>query len=180
MKSQLGSRLRHVETDARLVGMMEEGSREAPPAPLPAWAEPLVRLLDDGLVLPGTGYRFGLDGIVGLLFPGAGDAVMAIAALSLFGLALQRGVPRPVLVRMALNIAIDALLGSVPIAGDVFDFAWKANRKNLRLLERATQMPPEARSGADRWVLASLSLLVACVLSLPILLIALLVAHLHK
>lgn len=107
------------------------------PARIPAWAERWVRLLDDGLRVPGTDYRIGLDGIVGLLLPAAGDALSAVSALSLFYLAYQRGVPYRVLARMLLNVGLDALIGAVPVLGDLFDFAWKANRRNLILIERA-------------------------------------------
>lgn len=106
-----------------------------------SWAEYLVRVLDDGLQVPGTRLRFGLDAIVGLVFPGVGDALTTGAGLSLFWLALQRGAPAIVLARMVLNVAIDSVVGIVPVLGDVFDFGWKANRKNLRLLERHGQGP---------------------------------------
>jgi hypothetical protein len=147
--------------------------------PGPAWAEQLVRFLDDGLRLPGTTYRIGCDGIVGLLFPGAGDALAAVGALSLFGLALQRSVPRVVLAHMALNIGIDALIGIVPLVGDLFDFAWKANRKNLRLIERE-QAAPRSRSLVDYLVIGVVGLLIVAVISLPFLLTGLLIAKLRQ
>ena len=84
--------------------------------PAPAWAERLVRTMDDGFRVPGTNLRFGFDSLLGLL-PVGGDAAGAIATLSLFYVAVQKQVPRPVLLRMALNVAIDGLVGSVPIIG---------------------------------------------------------------
>lgn len=135
--------------------------------PTPAWAEALVKLLDDGLRIPGTQLRIGADGLLGLLLPGVGDAAGAVGALSLFWLAVQRRVARTVLVRMALNVALDALLGSVPILGDAFDLAWKANRKNLELIERSA-----GRGGAPSWrdrlFVAGILVLVGCALALPI------------
>jgi hypothetical protein len=107
------------------------------PRNIPAWAERWVRLLDDGFRVPGTDYRIGLDGIVGLFLPAAGDALSAVSALSLFYLAYQRQVPYSVFARMLLNVALDALIGAVPVLGDLFDFVWKANRRNLVLIERA-------------------------------------------
>ena len=146
----------------------------------PPWAEKVVRFLDDGLVVPGTTYRFGFDGILGLLVPGAGDAVTAAGALSLFYLALQRGVPRVVLARMALNVAVDAIVGAIPILGDLFDFAYKANRRNLRLLERATQQPTRRKTAGDYAIVAVFMLIVASMLVLPLVLLGLLVSYLSR
>jgi hypothetical protein len=101
---------------------------------LKIWAERLVALLDDRFRIPGTELRFGLDPIIGILFPGLGDAVTGAGSIGLLALALRRGVPRIVILRMVLNIAIDALAGSLPFVGDVFDVAFKANRRNLDLL----------------------------------------------
>ena len=152
---------------------------EPPAANLgPPWAEKLVRFLDDGLVVPGTQYRFGFDGILGLLLPGAGDAVTAAGALSLLYLALQRGVPRVVLTRMALNVAIDAIVGAIPIVGDLFDFAYKANRRNLRLLERATQQPTRRKTAADYAIVAVFVMIVASMVVLPLVLMGLLFRYL--
>jgi len=102
---------------------------------VPRWAELLARLLDDAIPIPGTGIRIGLDGIIGMLLPGAGDAVTAIGSGALLLLALQRRVPTPVLVRMLLNIALDVCAGAFPVIGDLFDFAYKSNRKNLELIQ---------------------------------------------
>ncbi len=140
------------------------------PARIPAWAERWVRLLDDGFRVPGTEYRVGLDGIIGLLFPAAGDALSAVSALSLFYLAYQRGVPYRVLARMLLNVGLDALIGAVPVLGDLFDFAWKANRRNLILIERATTSDRRAERGgiADRLVLGLILVALAGLLLLPL------------
>lgn len=150
----------------------------APPSP--AWAEQLVRFLDDGLVVPGTNLRFGFDGILGLLLPGAGDAVTAVGSLSLFWLALQRGVPRAVLARMLVNVAIDALVGAVPVVGDLFDFAYKSNRRNLRLLERSRQEPTRRKTAGD-WLIVALFLsVIATMLVLPLVLLGWVIARLSS
>ena len=120
-----------------------EGASDVRAVPVPRWAELLTRLLDDAIGVPGTKLRFGLDGIIGLLFPGAGDAVTAISAGALLLLAIQRRVPTSVFVRMLLNIAIDAVVGAFPIVGDFFDFAYKSNRKNLELLRREGHLPSD-------------------------------------
>lgn len=140
---------------------------DRPDEPAPAWAEALVKLLDDGLRIPGTQLRVGADALLGLLLPVAGDAAGAAATLSLFWLAVQRRVPRAVLARMALNVAIDGLVGSLPILGDAFDLVWKANRKNLELIERSAERAG-APSWRDRLFLAGVLLLVGCALALPI------------
>jgi hypothetical protein len=149
-----------------MLDTMDKAGRDAP-----HWAETLVRFMDDGVRIPGTQLRFGADALLGLV-PVAGDAVGALATLSLFWLAAQRGVPHAVLARMALNVAIDTLLGSVPLLGDGFDLFWKANRRNLALIERSAQRaargdPPSWR---DRLLVAGLLLLVASILALPIVL----------
>lgn len=105
------------------------------PAPTPHWAEQLARILDDGFRVPGTDLRFGLDPIIGLLAPGVGDVVAGLCNVALIVLAVREGVPLPIVVRMLVNVLIDVLVGAVPIAGDAFDFVWKATRKNLDLID---------------------------------------------
>jgi hypothetical protein len=118
-------------------------------ARLPAWAETLTRWLDDLVRIPGTKIGFGLDGLLGLLVPGAGDAVTGIGSLSLLLLALRRGVPSVVIGRMVINIGIDALLGTIPVVGDIFDFGYKANRRNLELIRRHDADPLRKPSAGD-------------------------------
>ena len=96
----------------------------------------LSHLLDDFLRIPGTNIRFGLDGIVGLI-PGVGDILGAMASWIIILAAWLRGVPKVTLARMLANVAIETILGTVPILGDAFDIAWKANRRNFALLQRA-------------------------------------------
>ncbi|MBT8454340.1 MAG: DUF4112 domain-containing protein [Deltaproteobacteria bacterium] len=100
------------------------------------WAEHLVTLLDDRFRIPGTDVRFGLDPIIGILFPGVGDAVTGVGSVGLMALALRRGVPRVIMFRMILNILIDVLAGALPIVGDIFDLAYKSNRRNLELIRQ--------------------------------------------
>jgi len=105
-------------------------------------------LLDSGIRIPGTQWRFGLDPIIGLI-PGVGDAAGAVLAGWILVEAIGLGASRATLVRIAGNIALDAGLGAVPILGDIFDFAWKANLRNVALLERHLIDPARA-SRADR------------------------------
>ncbi len=95
----------------------------------------LTRLLDDAVRIPGTKYRLGLDSLIGLV-PGAGDIVGGALSAYIIYEASRLGVSRLTLARMLSNMAVDLLLGSVPVAGDIFDVAWKANRKNMDLLDR--------------------------------------------
>ncbi|HXM37944.1 MAG TPA: DUF4112 domain-containing protein [Gemmatimonadales bacterium] len=104
--------------------------------------------LDAGIRVPGTGLRFGLDPILGLI-PGAGDAAGAVLAGWIFVEAVRLGASRATLTRIAANVALDALIGAIPVLGDIFDFAWKANLRNVALLERHLAAPARAES-ADR------------------------------
>lgn len=147
--------------------------------PTPRWIEPLVRFLDDGIRVPGTDLRFGFDALIGLLVPVAGDALTAATALSLFWVAIQRGAPRTVLTRMAINVALDAAVGAIPVLGDAFDFGFKSNRRNLRLLERVAA-EPRRRGLSDYLVIGLFLLAVLAVVALPFLVTGLLIASLWR
>lgn len=95
----------------------------------------LARLLDSQFRIPGTDYRIGLDGIVGII-PGIGDTVTTALSLIIIAEAVHLGVSKPTLAKMLGNVAIDWLVGLVPVAGDVFDIMYKANLRNVDLLER--------------------------------------------
>ena len=125
------------------------------------WAESLVTLLDDRFRIPGTDLRFGLDPIIGILFPGAGDAVSGIGSIGLLALALRRGIPRVVLFRMVVNILVDAVVGALPIVGDIFDVAYKANRRNLELLREHED--PAAKPGILDYAIAAFGVSIAVV-----------------
>ena len=136
----------------------------------------LAGLLDDLFEIPGTGIRFGLDPIIGLI-PGLGDLITGVASLLLLYAGWQRGLPRVTLWRMMANIAIDTALGSIPIAGDVFDVAWKSNRKNYKLLTRSSRVPEASQSWRDWLFLTAMVLLLLVIVSIPI---AVIVAILQK
>jgi hypothetical protein len=97
--------------------------------------EALATLLDTALVIPGTNLRFGFDALIGLV-PGIGDAVTTALSLWLVKEARALGAPGHLVARMLGNIAIDGVVGAVPLLGDVFDLVWKSNRRNLHLLRR--------------------------------------------
>ena len=94
----------------------------------------LAWLIDAAFVLPGTRFRFGLNSLIGLL-PGGGDAVLGLISLYIVREAARLGVPRPLVMRMIGNIAVEVVGGSIPVLGDLFDVALKANLRNIRLLE---------------------------------------------
>lgn len=94
----------------------------------------LTRLMDSSIRLPGTRYRFGLDPLVGLI-PGVGDAIGLGVSLWIVTEARRLGVSGPTLTRMLLNAAADTVVGAIPVLGDLFDAGYKANQRNLELLE---------------------------------------------
>lgn len=110
--------------------------------------EQLSHYLDGLFRVPVVGWQFGLDSLVGLV-PGFGDTATTIVSFYILTAAVRYRVPKITILRMALNIAIDYAVGSIPFVGDAFDFAWKSNRKNMALLRnRATVSASEARSAS--------------------------------
>ena len=118
---------------------------------LRAWAE----LLDNRFRIPGTDIRFGLDPILSVV-PGLGDLASPVFAVALILQGVQQRVPKVVLLRMAGNALLDALVGAVPVAGTVADVFWRANVRNLALLERHARpgTPPTRADYAFAWGLA--------------------------
>ena len=135
---------------------------------VPEWARRLATLLDSAIKIPGTDLRIGLDPILGLLLPELGDALTATLSLTLLGVAFRERVPKVVLGRMLVNIAIDAILGAIPVVGDVFDFAFRSNEKNLALIERHRGDPRQKPSWSDRLVVASVAALALALVLLPL------------
>jgi len=112
--------------------------------------------------VPGTSLRMGLDPVIGLV-PGLGDAAGALLAAWILLEAVRLGASRATLGRIASNIALDALVGTIPALGDVFDLFWKANLKNVALLERHALDPVGARKGDRLFVtLVAGGVLVLC------------------
>ncbi len=116
----------------------------------------------------GGGRRIGLDPLLGL-FPGIGDWLGAVLSLYVLYEAARLGLPLRVLGRIAANITVEALLGAIPILGDLFDFAWQANMRNLRLVERHYQPGLRPRSLRQiAWALILFALLLLTLLGLAI------------
>lgn len=135
-------------------------------------------LLDGAFRVPGTGLRFGWDPILGLV-PGLGDLIAPAYAVAIIVTAAQLGVPRIVQVRMLLTAAVDLVIGAIPVVGDLFDFVWRANYRNMALLERHLRSPRPARRTDWLFVIAILAVL-AVVAALPFVLLALLVQWLAR
>ena len=123
----------------------------------------LAHVLDTAVPLPG-GYRIGADGLIGLI-PGFGDLAGALISSYIVTQAHRLGAPPAVLVRMALNILLESVVGVIPIVGDLFDFAWKANRRNVELLEHHLANPRHTRRQST-WVVIAVvgGLLLAVIL----------------
>lgn len=111
----------------------------------------LTHILDEAIAIPGSKYRVGLDPILGL-FPGFGDVLGLLLSSYLVVEAVRWKVPASTLGRMVFNIALEWLVGNVPVLGDIFDVAWKANVKNLALLESHAEQPSGAQAADQRFV----------------------------
>lgn len=93
----------------------------------------LARLMDTAVYMPGTNVRFGLDSVIGLL-PGIGDAAGGLIGLYIINEGRRLGLPKSKLMRMVANVAIDTAVGSVPLAGDVFDVYFKSHKRNANII----------------------------------------------
>lgn len=136
--------------------------------------------MDEAFVVPGTRYRVGWDGVLGLV-PGLGDLLAALPALWIIKRGVELGVSRAVLLRMAGNVLLENVIGSIPLAGDLFDFVWKANRRNVRLIRRYAGAPEATsrRSVAALGVAGVLlAVLLASVVVMPIVVLVWLVGAL--
>ena len=130
----------------------------------------MTRLLDNAIAVPGTRFRFGLDAVIGLV-PGIGDAIGAVFSSFIVYQAARLGASGATLARMVGNVALDTIVGQVPLLGDLFDAGWKANSRNLALLESHLERPA-ATARASRWILllviVGLLLLLAVIIALSV------------
>ena len=128
----------------------------------------LAWLLDNSIRLPGTDFRIGLDALLGL-FPVLGDAVGVVLSGYIVHEAGRLGAPSAILFRMVVNIAIEGLIGSVPFAGDIFDAAWKANQRNVDLLNEYLDRPAKAAAATRIYVFFLLAMMALLVLMISML-----------
>ena len=126
--------------------------------------------MDAAVRVPGTDIRFGLDALLGLI-PGAGDAAGGILSSFIIVQAAQLGAPRSVLARMVLNVAVDSILGVVPILGDLFDIGWKSNMRNVALLQRYVERPRATRSASRLAVAIAVAAVVLIVVGMVALIV---------
>jgi hypothetical protein len=133
----------------------------------------LAWLLDSSIPLPG-GFRIGLDALIGLV-PVVGDVAGALVAGFILNEARLLGAPRSVLLRMSANVLIETVLGSIPLLGDLFDAGFKANLRNITLLEQYQLNPRRSRS-SSRWFMIAMVLalivFVAVLVAIPVLLVS--------
>lgn len=122
--------------------------------------EALAWLLDNSIPIPGTQRRIGLDAVVGLV-PGLGDLLSGGIGLFVVLRGAQLGVPRVVLARMLVNVAIDFVIGAIPLVGDAFDLWFKAHMRNVALIRRHSASPDASTAGS--WAFFG-ALLIAVVL----------------
>lgn len=113
--------------------------------------ERLAWLLDSSVPIPGLNFRIGLEGIVGLI-PGVGDALGAVISSYILAEAARLGAPKSLLLKMTFNVALDAVLGAIPFVGDLFDFAWKANLRNVRLISSYIETPGRTTAASRLFV----------------------------
>ena len=124
--------------------------------------ERLAYLLDDVVPIPGTRIRVGLDAVLGLL-PGGGDLIGGALSAWIIVAAVRLGAPPAVVARMGANVLLDTLVGTVPVLGDLFDVAWRANRRNVDLLHDYMETPASVHA-RSRIVLAAVLLVLLAAL----------------
>jgi hypothetical protein len=125
----------------------------------------VARVLDDAVEVPLLGFRVGLDPLLGLI-PGAGDAVSATFSGWMVVTAARLGATPATLARMIVNLGLDLLLGALPLLGDIFDIAFKANRRNLRIVEKQVLDPHGTRRQSQALVVGAFVAVVGVILAL--------------
>ncbi|UOQ95853.1 DUF4112 domain-containing protein [Hymenobacter sp. 5317J-9] len=127
------------------------------------WVERIARLMDSQFALPGTRFRFGLDPLLGLL-PIVGDLSTTVVSVALLLTMFRHGASGALVVRMALNILIDTVVGGIPILGNLFDFAYKSNERNVALLR--AHYAEGRHTGSGKGLVLLLLLFLAAVVAL--------------
>jgi len=133
--------------------------------PIDQHLERITLLMDKAVRIPGTQLTFGLDPVIGFLFPVAGDAIGAIISAYIVLVSVRYGLPKIVVTRMVFNIAADFVVGSIPFVGDAADFVWKVNTRNLRLLNKYASGKRGSFWSDWAWVFVLLGLLLLLMFS---------------
>jgi len=145
-----------------------------PPGAPDPWVEKLAWLMDRSIPIGGR-WAIGLDAIIGLV-PGLGDLVGALVSAAIVLSAIRARLPRSAIARMVANVAIDAAVGAVPLLGDVFDAAWQANVKNVRIYREA--LARERSRTLDSLFVAGVVLALVAVLAIPVIVLILVLKRL--
>jgi hypothetical protein len=132
----------------------------SPNVPIDKNLDRLSFILDKAIRVPGTDIRFGLDPLISFFFPVAGDTVATLMSAYIVLVSVRYGLPKSIVARMVYNVGVDYVIGSVPLLGDLFDFAWKSNDKNMRLLNKHAVGEGKSLWSDWVWVIALLGLLV--------------------
>lgn len=122
--------------------------------------ETLSTYLDGLFKVPGTGWKFGLDSLIGLI-PNVGDVTTSLVSFYILIAGARYGVPKITLLRMAFNIGLDYVIGSIPFIGDAFDFFWKANKQNMDLIRERGAGKGKGTTGDYIFVFATIGILIA-------------------
>ena len=154
--------------------VIQPGDRRTTAAQDDEFIERWAWLLDSSIPL-GGGMRVGIDPLISLI-PGAGDVVSGLLSTVLITRASQAGIPRATLLRMVANVGIDSLVGTIPLFGDLFDFAWKANTKNLNLYREAMRGRRDGKKDVGFLIIVLFALLV--IVAVPVVLAAYIISAL--
>jgi len=144
--------------------------------------EKLSEYLDGLFQIPGTRWRFGLDAVIGLI-PNFGDTLTTLVSFYILIAGVRYGVPKITLLRMAMNVAIDYVIGAIPLIGDVFDFFWKSNKRNIDLIKKRATKKDAGTTGDYIFVFGIIGLLIAILLGsilVSLYLISLLIENLQN
>lgn len=134
IKNDVDKRLSRVGQEKRI--SVQGRLREFADAPIDKHLDRIGFLLDRAIKIPGTNISLGLDPILGFFLPVVGDWVGGLVGVYIVLASIRHGLPKSVITRMVFNVGVDLMIGSVPLVGDAFDFLWKSNTKNLRLLNK--------------------------------------------
>ena len=126
--------------------------------------ETLSTYLDGLFKVPGTGWRFGLDSLIGLI-PNVGDTLTSFMSFYILFAGVRYGVPKITLLRIAFNIGLDYLVGTIPFIGDAFDFFWKSNKQNMDLIRERATGNNVGTTGDYVFVIAIILVLIALLIS---------------
>ena len=130
----------------------------------------LSQRLDESITLPGTKYKIGIDPIIGLI-PGGGDVIGGILSMYIMHTGIKMGVQKTVIIKMFRNIALDFLIGWIPIIGDIFDIVWKSNQKNVKLIEESLNLENDNTLLGYMMILLLILILVIVIASLTTLIL---------